>query len=305
MYSTSSAFLPRSLAAYVVASACTESADGGRPARGLHQDRLRARGAAARRARAVRLEVVAQNPCAVRCWRNFFAILCIRRNSAHCSGAFSQFSGTPTSTSTHPSARGAAAPPRAARRGLLARRRSCSSAAPRSTPTSAATRRSRAAMNRRYSTVELLLRWEANAARVGRDGKTADEWCAHVGHAHLAARLAQAAAKAATRLAQPVGRRRRVGPAHPRRRDGLPEDGLRPRAAGVGGRRAADQGGEQRAYKAGDFVVHDASRGQYATDASPSSGATTTRAPRRRGRPPSPTRAFCGAARSAASGRIA
>ena len=73
--------------------------------------------------------------------------------------------------------------PRGRRRGLTKPARSCSSAAPRSTrPTSAATF-ARAAMNR-HSTVELLLRWEANAARVGRDGKTADEWCAHVGHAH-------------------------------------------------------------------------------------------------------------------------
>ena len=62
----------------------------------------------------------------------------------------------------------------------------------------------RAAMNERYTTVELLLRWEANAARVGRDGKTADEWCAHVGHAHLAARLAQAARYATVKSAGPA-----------------------------------------------------------------------------------------------------
>ena len=127
----------------------------------------------------------------------------------------------------------------------------------------------RAAMNERYSTVELLLRWEANAARVGRDGKTADEWCAHVGHAHLAARLAQAAAKA------------RLRASGPKQSDVVVEWGPRIRAgamvfqktAFVHARRASEDGvlqtkeGEQRAYKAGDFVVHDASRGQYATDA--------------------------------------
>ena len=124
-------------------------------------------------------------------------------------------------------------------------------------------------MNERYTTVELLLRWEANAARIGRDGKTADEWCAHVGHAHLAARLAQAAAKA------------RLRASGPKQSDVVVEWGPRIRAgamvfqktAFVHARRASEDGvlqtkeGEQRAYKAGDFVVHDASRGQYATDA--------------------------------------
>ena len=56
----------------------------------------------------------------------------------------------------------------------------------------------RAAMNERYDRRAAATGGERGARRPR--SKTADEWCAHVGHAHLAARLAQAAAKARLRL---------------------------------------------------------------------------------------------------------
>ena len=173
-----------------------------------------------------------------------------------------------TSTSTPPSARGAVGSPARRAAASPSRRRSCSSAAPRSTrPTSAATRTRARGDERAVRPSSCCCAGRRTRQRVGRDGKTADELCAHVGHAHLAARSRR--------------RRPRRGAPRAKQSDVVVEWGPRIRAgamvfqktAFVHARRASEDGvlqtkeGEQRAYKAGDFVVHDASRGQYATDA--------------------------------------